>query len=73
MQVLTANTACFQPVHLWFGVDALGIMAPLALQRTTFKKDGRTNAGAVLGREPLQMQDQRLFYFGLFVYNRRSS
>jgi hypothetical protein len=38
--------------------DALGVVAPGAVQRATLQEYGRPNAGAIKEREPLDVEDQ---------------
>jgi hypothetical protein len=42
--------------------DAFGIVAPRAVQWASFKEYGRPDARAILGGQPLRMQDDRLVF-----------
>ena len=46
---------------LTFG-DALGVMAPKTMQGAAFEKNGRPDAGAVMDREPLDIEDDTFCY-----------
>jgi hypothetical protein len=54
---ITTDAACAEPLYLLHGSNAFGIVAPLAMQRTAFEKDGRAQSRAILGGEALQVQD----------------
>jgi len=38
-------------------VDAFGVLAPEAMERTSFEKDSCTDAGSIMNRESLNIED----------------
>jgi hypothetical protein len=54
---------------LWFQVNPLWILAPETVKRTTLQKNCCTYAWSVVNREPLDVEDNTLVYFGIQVFS----
>lgn len=57
----------FPEDQLFFGLDALGIMAPPTVQGTSFKKDSGADAGAVMDGIFFYVKDKALFHPPAFM------
>ena len=54
---------------LWFRVDALRVLAPETVKRTTLQKNCSAYAWSVVNREPLDIENNTLVYFGVQVFS----
>ena len=52
---------------LGIGTDALGVLAPEAVERAALQENGRADAWTVVDGEPLDIEDDALFRFGAQV------
>ncbi len=54
---------------LWFQVDSLWVLAPETVKRTTLQKNCCAYAWSVVNREPLDVENNTLVYFGVQVFS----